>query len=180
MADVESELTLNNASTQQDLPLLAATTTAGPAITSSTQQCGEWNAAYDYTSQKWYYYNLKTRETCWQPPPDWISNDGETPPISSNHESKQHGYYYYYYYYYYYRDIHGIDQGPFSVQQLLTWRGALPMDLPVWKMTDQKNEEKLIRESGVAAASTPAATQFFSLAEVLGDAALPNCTQWRT
>jgi len=168
MTDVESEPNPNNANAQEDLPP-AATATADPVTTSLPQQTGGWNAAYDCTSQKWYYYNLVTHERRWEPPPDWIPNDGETAPVSGNHLENKDGYFY--------TDMHGIDQGPFSVQQLYTWRGALPMDLPVWKMNEEENKEKIINDSRVAAASTTTAKQHFTLAEVLGDDTL--LTQWR-
>ncbi|KAL4546663.1 hypothetical protein Ndes2526B_g01870 [Nannochloris sp. 'desiccata'] len=174
MPDVESELNPNDANTQEDLPPVdpAAPANAAPATTSLPQQPGEWDAAYDHASQKWYYYNVRTRERRWEPPPDWISNDGEAVPptalFSSSNLENKHGYYY--------RDMHGIDQGPFSVQQLCMWRGALPMDLPVWNVNEEENKEKTLNDNGVAAAS-PSATQFFTLAEVLGDA--PLLAQWR-
>ncbi|KAL4425511.1 hypothetical protein ABPG75_009527 [Micractinium tetrahymenae] len=36
----------------------------------------------------------------------------------------------------YYRDAAGLLQGPFTVEQLREWRGMLPMDLPVLRLTE--------------------------------------------
>eukprot|EP00887_Chlorella_sp_A99_P000863 scaffold5.g863.t1 len=33
---------------------------------------------------------------------------------------------------YWYRDAWGLEQGPYSAEQLAGWRGHLPMDLPLW------------------------------------------------
>jgi hypothetical protein len=178
MPGLESEEPdLMAANTQEDLPQAhTAAAAEDPATTSSLpQQTGDWHAAYDHISQRWYYYNLMTGERGWDPPPDWVSNHAEeaapsaAPPASNTKFDKtKPGYYY--------RDAYGIDQGPFSIQQLLAWRGALPMDLPVWEIDQKKSEEK--EENEDDSSNGEALKNLIPLAEVLGDADL--LAQWRT
>jgi hypothetical protein len=75
--------------------------------------------------QVWYYYNAQG-DRSWDPPPGWVAatddgHDGATRPAAA---AAPPGYYYV--------DAYGTTQGPFSREQLEAWRGALPMDLPVW------------------------------------------------
>jgi hypothetical protein len=162
MPEIESESNHINSNLQDDQD--------PPNVTAATA----WNAAFDQASQKWYYYNLETEERSWDPPSGWISDTAEAKQALEG---------------YYYKDAHGIEQGPFSIHQLQAWRGALPMDLPVWKIdteNDQKEKEtntepNTDKESGERQGDGDNNKQLKRsqlLAQILGDAEL--LAQWRT
>jgi hypothetical protein len=94
-----------------------------------------WQAAFDSSSNAWYYYNIYTGKTSWDPPPGWVPNTDEpslspaaaasgNPATTNPADNRGAGYYYV--------DAHGITQGPYSKDMLIAWRAALPMDLQVW------------------------------------------------
>lgn len=89
------------------------------ACVNAHDAANDWDAAFDPVSNAWYYFNLITGERSWDPPPGWVPNteDGDVPQSLNM---------------YYYKDANGITQGPFSIGQLESWRGYLPMDLVVW------------------------------------------------
>ena len=121
-----------------------------------------WAAAYDHNSQAWYYYNLVTGDRSWEPPAGWVSTGAAEGAAAEVHQAPSGGgrdpaaqdYSYNVpltgppgFPGYYYTDANGIDQGPFTKEQLIAWRGSLPMDLQVWYQDDKgaKDEEETER-----------------------------------
>jgi hypothetical protein len=122
---------------------------ANAGANANNHAVNDWDAAYDPVSNAWYYFNLVTGERSWDPPPGWVPNvedgDGDVPLKSLKM--------------YYYKDVSGITQGPFSIGELESWRGYLPMDLVVWW------------EGGGEAQQVKA-----TLKDVLGDSRMPDDT----
>lgn len=160
----------------------------------------QWQAAFDHTSQAWYYYNLATGERSWEPPDGWIPSGSAlegpcapaqpseaAPAPESTHDGSPatSGYFY--------KDAHGLTQGPYSKEQLTAWRGMLPMDLPVWYQASGKAADEgctACQEGGVDTAAHPCADgaaapsdtdgakrRMIPLASVTGDADL--LARWR-
>ena len=102
---------------------------------------GDWQRVLDPANGKPYFYNRLTAETTWTQPLGW----GTQAPASAMPAG------------FYYRDLSGVVQGPFSLEQLAAWRSALPLELQVWW-------------SGAAGAA--AGVETVPLAQVLGDSAL--------
>jgi hypothetical protein len=127
---------------------------AAPAAAAAVDDdgAGAWEAAFDAASARWYYWNASTGKRSWDPPPSWVATDGNGGSEASAALAEPG---------FCYVDASGAAQGPFPAAQLRAWRGALPMDLPVWR-----------------AAATPApgadlgALETRPLADVLGDGAL--------
>lgn len=128
---------------------------APAAVAAGVASSDGWAAAWDPASQKWYYYNSLTGAIQWDPPPSWVPN-GEADAAAEPPAPAWRGPGYYY------TDAHGVDQGPFSKEQLVGWRGALPMDLPVWREESdpaaaaggpEKEEEKKEEEEDVDTAA---------------------------
>ena len=102
---------------------------------------GDWRRILDPANGKPYFYNAATAETTWTQPQGW----GTHAPASALPPG------------FFYRDLSGVVQGPFSLEQLAAWRSALPLELQVWW-------------SGGGAAAGVAAT--VPLAQALGDGEL--------
>lgn len=131
-----------------------------------------WEAAFDRNSQSWYWFNRALGTSQWHPPPGWSA-----PPARTS--SAQHlwtswpeqapaaaadaaaaaahplptdpGYYY--------KDAYGVEQGPFTAEQLLQWRELLPMDLPVLHVAARLEPLAEPAAAESAAAGAVAATQ---------------------
>lgn len=149
-----------------------------------------WQTAFDSARGHHYYFNLALGKSQWTHPgldaegnaaegatgPPSTS-DAETVPStaaqptqgeSSTQASEDKGGWYY-------RDFFGLTQGPFTQEQLQSWRGQLPMDLLVWFTEPSSAEGE--QEPGVGPSSEddmPA----IELAELIGDGHL--LADWRS
>lgn len=130
---------------------------AGNSASHANASPDRWDAAYDHTTQAWYYYNLVTGERSWDPPSGWVPTgdaEGAAAELQAGGSSNPANDYSYNVPLagpsggpgYYYTDAHGINQGPFTKEQLVAWRGSLPMDLQVWYI--QPTEEDADKENG--------------------------------
>ncbi len=126
---------------QAAVPAAAAAPAPEPAALSGPDAWGDWRRVVDPSNGKPYFYNAATAETTWTQPQGW----GTQAPASALPAG------------FCYRDLSGVVQGPFSLEQLAAWRSALPLELPVWW-------------SGGGAAAGVAAT--VPLAQALGDGEL--------
>jgi hypothetical protein len=106
-----------------------------------------WQVAFDHNSQRPYFYNTATGVSRWDPPEDYAGPHSQaqaqsaaavaavaagtsaTPEAWQQFSSRGRlpGHYY--------RDAHGMVQGPYTLDQLQLWRGVLPMDLKLWRVT---------------------------------------------
>lgn len=111
----------------------------------------DWDAAFDPASNAWYYYNLVTGERSWDPPPGWVPNSEGVADALPSEDAPQLSRKYYY------KDVNGETQGPFSIEQLNSFRGYLPVDLVLWWGDGKPSEQSKT-----------------TLARVLGDTNLVN------
>ena len=139
-----------------------------------------WAAAMDASSQRWYYYNRVTQQRQWDPPPGWIQNDPPTDLDKQQQQQQQSQQQTEYFYI----DANSIDQGPFTREQLLRWRGSLPMDLELWYYegdddngNDVGGDDVDGATKGVAPKKERKEKHLTLLADVLGDAQL--LAEWR-
>lgn len=127
-----------------------------PSAEQLVHQC--WEAAFDHNSQRYYYFNRATGQSQWHLPLDWVpesSRPAASPAAaraSSGRRASGPGYWY--------KDATGVEQGPFTKEQLLQWRGLLPMDLALW------------HASGAGPPTAEERQQTIELARVLDDGEL--------